>query len=86
MTRAGNFPGCAYKRYLQSLLSFSNSIALKKDGEPVFVLRHECRFPPASASLIEKIGQRVFVFACMPRELDYDGLVFFHADGKIEIC
>ena len=86
MTRAGDFTGGAYKCYLQLLLSFSNSIALEKDDEPVLVLGHECRFPSTPAALIEKVGQRVFVFACMSRELDYDGLVFFHADGKIEIC
>jgi len=33
-----------------------------------------------------EIGQRVLVFPRVACELDYDGLVFFHADGKMKIC
>ena len=48
----------------------------------MFILRHESRFPSATASLVEEVGQSVFVFTRVPGELDHDGLVFFHADGK----
>jgi len=86
MTGTGHFPRCAYKCYLQSYLSFGYSIALKKYDEPVLVLRHERWFPSPPAALVEKIGQCVFIFTRMPGELDYDGLVFFHAEGKMKIC
>lgn len=44
----------------------------------MFVLRHERRLPSPSAALVQKVGQRVFVFTRMSRELDYYGLIFFH--------
>jgi hypothetical protein len=67
-------------------LSFSDSVSLKKDDQAMLILRHECRLPPASASFIQKVGQSVFIFPRMARELDYDGLVFFHAGGEMKIC
>jgi hypothetical protein len=44
----------------------------------MFILGHERRFPSSPASLVQKVGQRIFVFTCVSRELDYDGLIFFH--------
>ena len=44
----------------------------------MLILGHERGLPSASASLIQKIGQRVFVLTCVASKLDYDSLVFFH--------
>ena len=67
-------------------LSFSDSVSLEKYDQAMLTLRHECRFPAAPASLVQKVGQGVFVFPRVARELDYDGLVFFHAGGEMKIC
>jgi uracil phosphoribosyltransferase len=42
------------------------------------LLRHHRGFPPAATALIEQIGERVFVVACVSRETQNDGLIFFH--------
>ena len=86
MTGPGYFPGRAYKCYLQADLSFGHSTALKKNDQSMFVLRHHGRLPAPSASLVQKVGQRVFVFPCVTGELHYYGLIFFHAEGKMKIC
>jgi len=86
VTRSGYFTGCANEGYLQLVLSFSNSVSLKKYDQAMLILRHERRFPPAPAPLVQKVSQRVLVFPRVTRKLDYDGLVFFHADGKMKIC
>ncbi|MGH9419103.1 MAG: hypothetical protein ACRD3J_03950, partial [Thermoanaerobaculia bacterium] len=75
---AGYFPRSSYKGYLQPLLSLGHSAALKKDCQTMFVLRHERRLPPSPASLVQKVGQCVFVVTRVARELDYYGLIFFH--------
>ena len=75
---AGYFSRSSHKRYLQSPLSLGHSATLEKDGQAMLVLRHERRLPPSSASFVQKVGQRVFVFTRVSRELDYYGLVFFH--------
>ena len=67
-------------------LSFSDSVSLEKNDQAMLILRHESRFPATSASLVEKVSKGVFVLARMARELDYDGLVFFHAGGEMKIC
>jgi len=67
-------------------LSFSDSVALKKNDQTMFILRHERRLPSTPASLVQKVSQRVLVFPRVTCELDYDGLVFFHADEKMKIC
>ena len=64
-------------------LAFCYCIALKQDGEALFILRHECRLPSTSAPLIEKIGERVLVLACMSSQLDHNSLVFFHQELEI---
>jgi len=75
---AGYFPRSSHKRYLQPLLSLGHSAALEKNGQAMLILGHERGFPPSPAALIQKVGQRVFVFSRVSRELDYNGLVFFH--------
>jgi hypothetical protein len=75
---AGYFSGSSHKGYLQPALPLGHSTALKKDGQAMLVLRHERGLPPAPASLIQKVGQRVFVFTRVACKLDYNGLVFFH--------
>jgi hypothetical protein len=75
---AGYFSRSSHKGYLQPLLSLGHSTALKKDGQAMLVLRHERGLPPAPASLIQKVGQRVFVLTRVSRELDYYSLIFFH--------
>lgn len=51
-------------------------------SDPFHMLRlwHQCGFPPSAASLVQEVGESVFVFTRMTGELDHDSLVFFHAD------
>src|SRR5690349_7041621 len=44
----------------------------------MLVLAHQRRFPTASTSFIQKIGEGILVFTRMPRQLDHHRLVFFH--------
>ena len=58
---------------------FSVPGALEHEREAMFVLRHHRRLPSSSASLVQEVGERVFVVACVSREPKHDRLVFFHA-------
>ena len=71
------------RRLSPNRLSFCYCITLKQDGEALFILRHECRLPPTSASLVEKVGERILVLACVSRQLDHNSLVFFHQELEI---
>ena len=64
-------------------LSFCYCIALKQDREPLLILRHQRWLPSSSASLVQKIGEGIFVLARMPSQLDHDSLVFFHRGLEI---
>ena len=66
-------------------LTFSYRVALKKQRHTLFVLRHESRLPATSTAFVEKVGQRVFVFASVTSELDDHSLVFFHRDREIRL-
>ena len=79
-------PELRQQRLSPTYLSFSDSISLKKYDQTVLVLRHECRLPSTPAPFVQKVSQGVFVFPRVTRELDYDGLVFFHAGGEMKIC
>jgi len=59
-------------------LAFSVARALEHQRQPVLVLRHHRRPPPASAAFVEKVGERVFVVARVARETKHHRLVFFH--------
>src|SRR5690242_3596037 len=50
--------------------------AMKENDEPVSVLAHQGGFPAATASLVQKIGQRVFVIPRVPSQFDHHRLVF----------
>jgi hypothetical protein len=39
---------------------------LEHEGEPVLILRHHCRPPSTSASLIQEIRERVLIVARVP--------------------
>ena len=71
------------RRLSPNQLAFCYCITLKQDGEALFILRHECRLPPTPATLIEKIGERILVLACVSRQLHYNSLVFFHQELEI---
>ncbi len=64
-------------------LAFCYRIALKEDCDALLVLRHHCGLPTSSASLVQEIGERVFIFPRMPRQLDHHSLVFFHQELEI---
>jgi hypothetical protein len=64
-------------------LTFSYSVALKEQRHPLLVLRHQSRLPTTSTSFVEKVGERVFIFASVTSELDDHSLVFFHRDREI---
>ena len=70
-------------KVISNQLAFCYCITLKQDGQALFILRHECWLPSASAPLIEKIGERVFVLARVPRQFHYNSLVFFHQELEI---
>ena len=70
-------------KVISNRLAFCYCIALKEDCEPLFILRHECWLPSASAPLVQKIGERIFVLACVSRQLDHHSLVFFHQELEI---
>lgn len=64
-------------------LAFRYGITLEQEDEALLILRHQRRLPSASAPLIQKIGERIFVFARVPRQLDHNSLVFFHQELEI---
>jgi hypothetical protein len=68
---------------ISNYLPFCYCIALKKDRNALLILRHHCRLPPSSASLIQEIGEGIFVVSSMPRQLDHHSLVFFHRGLEI---
>ena len=70
-------------KVISNQLAFCYCITLKQDRQALFILRHECWLPSASTPLVEKIGERVFVLACVPRQLHYNSLVFFHQELEI---
>jgi len=41
---------------------------LEHDRQPMLVLRHHRRPPTAPATLVEQVGQRILVVACVPRQ------------------
>ena len=68
---------------ISTWLAFRYRIALKEDRDALFILRHHCRFPPSPASLIQEIGEGIFVLSRMSRQLDHHSLVFFHQELEI---
>ena len=64
-------------------LTFCYGITLKEDREPLLILRHQRWLPASSAPLIQEIGESIFVFARVPRQLDHHSLVFFHQELEI---
>ena len=70
-------------KVISKRLTFCYGITLKQDSETLFVLRHQRWLPSTSASLVQKIGERVLVLARVPRQLDHNSLVFFHQELEI---
>jgi hypothetical protein len=70
-------------KVISKQLAFRYGITLKQDDEALFILRHQRRLPSTSAPLVEQIGERVFIFARVPRQLDHNSLVFFHQELEI---
>ena len=82
MAGAGDFRAAPTKVISRSL-TFRYGITLKEDREPLFILRHQRWLPATSASLIQKIRERVLILACVPRQLHHNSLVFFHQELEI---
>ncbi len=61
------------------MLEVSVAGTLEDDCEPMVILRHHRGSPSASASLVQQIGQGVFVIPGVAREAQHHCLVFFHA-------
>jgi hypothetical protein len=78
----GDFPRRTDKRYLQQL-AFCYRITLEEDYYALLILRHQCGLPASPASLVQEIGESVFIFSRMPRQLDHHSLVFFHQELEI---
>lgn len=70
-------------KVISKQLPFCYRITLEQNGQALLVLRHESGLPASSTSLIQKVGESVFVFARVTRELHHYSLVFFHQ--KLEI-
>ena len=70
-------------KVISKRLTFCYGITLKQDGEALLILRHQRWLPSSSAPLVQKIGERILVFARMPRQLDHNSLVFFHQELEI---
>ena len=63
--------------------AFRYRISLEQDREALLILRHERGLPASPAPLIEKIGECIFVFTSVTRELHHHSLVFFHRELEI---
>jgi uracil phosphoribosyltransferase len=60
--------------------------ALEYERDAVLVLRHH-RWPPSpAASLVQQIGERIFVITRMARQPKHHRLVFFHAREVSSFC
>ena len=70
-------------KVISKQLTLCYGITLKQDDETLFILRHQRWLPSTSAPLVQKIGERVFVFARVPRQFDHNSLVFFHQELEI---
>ena len=70
-------------KVISNQLAFCYRITLEQDGQALFILRHERWLPSTSAPLVEKVGERVFVLARVPRQFHYNSLVFFHQELEI---
>lgn len=66
------------------MLAFSSCVTLEQDRQSVLILRHERGLPASPASLVEKIGESIFVLVGVSRELDHHCLVFFHRELDYE--
>ena len=64
-------------------LAFCYRIALKEDRYALFILRHHRGLPSSSAPLVQEIGEGIFIFSRMSRQLDHHSLVFFHRELEI---
>lgn len=53
-------------------------VASKDHGQALIVLRHHHWIPSTATTFIEQVGERVFIFACVTRQSEHDGLIFFH--------
>ena len=78
MTGARDFAGCTLKFDFQRL-PLGYCATLEQEYQPLLVLRHKCGLPSSSASLVEKVSQRVFILTRVPGELDHHCLIFLHA-------
>lgn len=54
--------------------------------QPLAVLRHHRRFPARPASLIQQVGQQIFVVAQVTRQPHDHRLVFFHVGEDSTFC
>jgi tRNA pseudouridine-54 N-methylase len=64
-------------------LAFCYCIALKEDGDSLFVLGHHRGLPASSTSLVQEIGEGIFILSRVPSQLDHHSLVFFHQELEI---
>jgi tRNA pseudouridine-54 N-methylase len=69
---------------ISNQLAFGYSVALKENRDTLFVLRHHRGLPTTSASLVEQVGESIFVFSCVSRQLHHHSLVFFHQELEIK--
>ena len=91
MTGAGDLARGAGKFDLHVILApaaLALAVArpLEHEREPVFVLRHHGRSPPAAAAFIQQVRECILVVACVSRQTKHDRLVFFHAREVSSFC
>ena len=68
---------------ISNQLAFGHCVALKENRHTLLILGHHRGLPAASAPLIQKVGERIFILSRVSRELDYYSLVFFHQELEI---
>jgi hypothetical protein len=69
---------------ISNQLAFGYGVALKENRDTLLVLRHHRGLPTTSASLVEKVGESIFVFSRVSCQLDHHSLVFFHQELEIK--
>jgi uracil phosphoribosyltransferase len=66
--------------------AFAVAWPLEYQRHAMLVLRHQRGTPSAATSLVQQIGQRVFVITRMSREAKHHRLVFFHGREVSSFC
>jgi uracil phosphoribosyltransferase len=79
VARPGDLARGAEELDLHRRLLIDAARSLKHDRQATGILRHQRWLPAASTALVQQIRERILVIACVTRQVNDDGLVFFHS-------